>query len=185
MATLKQANYTLNISLHVLILFSFLTIFFFSFISHLEKKTVDKTLTSVINDKVGQLLDNIDKYDVKIDWNGVNNIAENIKKDATGELADLKKNHRNLLIVGITMITCLFAILSGLYVYFTLYKGINVSWKRILVENLITFSLVGLIEVAFFMKVASKYVPVTPDLLSKTILDRIKYQFIKYLDTSS
>ena len=41
--------------------------------------------------------------------------------------------------------------------------------------NLIIFSITGLIEYLFFANVASKYVPVTPDVISKTMLERAKY----------
>ena len=187
MVTLKQANYSLNISLHVLILFSFLTIFFFAFISHLEQKSVDDALTSAINSQVGQLLDNLDKYapsDAKIDWKTINDIAEKIQKDAAGALPEVKQNHHRLLIVGISMIAGLFALFSGMYVYFGVYKGMNIGWKRILLENLIVFGFVGVIEFLFFTKIAIKYVPVTPDLLSKTILDRVKYHFYQYIEDS-
>ena len=185
MVTVTQANYTLNISLHVLILFSFLTIFFFAFISHLEQKSVDDALTGAINGQVGQLLDGLDKYapsNIKIDWKVLNNAAEKIQKDAADTLPAVKKNHRTLLIVGISMIVGLFTLFSGLYVYFGVYKGMDINWKRVLLENLIVFSFVGLIEYLFFTKVAIKYVPVTPDLLSKAVLDRVKYHFNKYVD---
>ena len=185
MVTLRQANYTLNISLHVLILFSFLTIFFFAFISHLEQKSVDDALTGAINGQVGELLNNIDKYapsNIKIQWKTLNDIAENIQRDAVGALPEVKKNHRTLLIIGVSMIVGLFALFSALYVYFGVFKGMQIGWKRILIENLIVFGFVGIIEYLFFTKVAIKYVPVTPDLLSKTILDRVKYHFHNYME---
>jgi putative flippase GtrA len=185
MVTTTQVNYTLNISLHILILFSFLTIFFFAFISHLEQKRVDDSLTSAINDQIGQVLDNMDKYaptsGIKINWKTLNDIGEKIQKDAIGALPEVKKNHRKLLIVGISMIIGLFVLFSSLYVYFGVYKGVNINWKKILIENLIVFGFVGIIEYLFFTNVASKYVPITPDLLSNTILDRVKYHLYKYL----
>ena len=187
MVTTTQVNYTLNISLHILILFSFLTIFFFSFISHLEQKSVDEALTSAINGQVGQLLTKLDGFSqdfINIDWKTINDVAEKIQKDAVGALPAVKKNHRKLLIVGISMIVGLFVIFSSIYVYFGVYKGVNINWKKIVIENLIVFSFVGIIEYLFFTTVASKYVPVTPDLLSKTILDRIKYHFQQYIEKS-
>ena len=183
MVTAKQANYSLNISLHVLILFSFLTILFFAYISHLEQKSVDDALTNAINGQIGQVLTNLDKNQVVsklIDWKAVNDVATKIQKDAEGELPKVRANHQKLRLIGICMIIGLFALFSGLYIYFRV-KCININIKRILVENLIVFSFVGLIEFLFFTKIASKYIPVTPDLLSKTILDRVKYRFSLFL----
>ena len=185
MVTSTQANYALNISLHVLILFSFLTIFFFAYIAHLEQKSVNEALTAAIDSQVGELLDTLNKSvpsGITIKWEMINNIAKDIQKDAAGTLPEVKQNHRTLMLVGICMIVGLFTIFSGLYVYFGVYKGVNIRWKRIFVENLVVFGFVGIIEVLFFTQIATKYVPVTPDLLSKTILDRVKYRFYEYLD---
>lgn len=183
MVTAKQANYSLNISLHVLILFSFLTILFFAYISHLEQKSVDDALTNAINGQIGQVLTNLDKNHTVgplVDWKAVSDVATKIQKDAEGELPKVRANHRKLRLIGICMIIGLFALFSGLYIYFRV-KGIDINIKRILIENLIVFSFVGLIEFLFFTKIASKYIPVTPDLLSKTILDRVKYRFSLFL----
>ena len=46
---------------------------------------------------------------------------------------------------------------------------------HILLINFIIFSITGLIEYFFFTKVASKYVPVMPNEISDTMLERIKH----------
>jgi hypothetical protein len=182
---IARANYSLNISLHVLILFSFLTILFFAYISHIEQKTVDDTLVGAIDDQMGQLLSHLDKDlppGMNVDWKVLNRVAEKIQKETTDTFPEVKKNHHNLLIVGVCMIVGVFAVFSGFYAYYGVYKDVPIHWKRILVENLIVFGCVGIIEFLFFTKVAIKYIPVTPDILSKTILDRIKYRLNTYLD---
>ena len=187
MVTTQQANYSLNISLHVMILFSFLTIFFFAYISHLEQKTVNDELTNAINSQVDNVLNNIEKYVpsvINIDCKTLDDIAIKMQKDAAGEAPDVKRNHRKLLIIGICIIVGLFVLFCSLYVYFGVHKGMNINWKRIVGENLIVFGFVGIIEYLFFTKIAMKYIPVTPDLLSKTILDRVKYRLYDYLDST-
>jgi hypothetical protein len=61
-------------------------------------------------------------------------------------------------------------------------KGKNIDTIKIIIENAIVFSFVGGIEFLFFTKIASKYVPVTPDMLSDTILERVKYKLFEYLN---
>ena len=184
MVTLRRANYTLNISLHVLILFSFLTIFFFSYISHLEQKSVDDALSAAIDEQMGQILTYVDQFSPPgtVDWKVLNSVAEQMQASAVGEFPEVKANHRKLLIIGISMIGGLFALFSSLSIYFGVYKGLQIGWKRIFLENFIVFACVGVIEFLFFTKVAVKYVPVTPDTLTKTILDRIKYKFYQYIE---
>ena len=188
MFTSKQANYSLNISLHVLILFSFLTILFFSYISHLEQRSVDEALTKTINNQIGSLLTAVQqeapKVGIKehIDWDYLAKVAKTWQSDAVNEFPDVKKNNRNLRVVGICIILGLFIIFCGLCGYFSVVEGITINWKKLLTQNLIIFGFVGIIQLLFFTKVASKYIPVTPDILTKTILDRIKYRLINYIE---
>ena len=64
----SQASYQINIGLHVLILFTFLTVLFFAFISKLEQKSVSNALESVIHNEVGEALTRVNK-DAKKEWN--------------------------------------------------------------------------------------------------------------------
>ena len=52
---------------------------------------------------------------------------------------------------------------------------LNINISHILIMNLIIFSITGIIEFLFFNFVASKYIPVTPDTISNTALERLKY----------
>jgi len=178
----EQANYRINISLHVLILFTFLTVLFFTYISKLEQESISDALNSAINDQIGGVLSKmneslISKY---IDWDIVDQLAKNLKEEAKGESEEVKSNHHRLLIIGISIITGLAVVFSSLYVYYYM-KGTKIDIKKILIENAIVFSCVGVIEFLFFTKIASKYVPVTPDMLSDTILERVKYRLLAYL----
>ena len=118
---------------------------------------------------------------LKIEWDILNKLGEDIQKESEGALPVIISNHRNLRNISIGMIVGFFCIIAGLYVYF-LSIGIDINWKRIIIENIIIFVFIGTIEFIFFTKVASKYIPVTPDLLSKTILERLKYHFFEYMD---
>jgi len=180
----KTANYRINVSLHVLILFTFLTVLFFTYISKLEAESITNVLNSAINDNVGKALSKIDnspQVDKYIDWDQLNKMAKDIQIEAKGESADVVANHRRLLITGICIITGLFILLISLYTYYYM-KGKNIDTIKIIIENAIVFSFVGGIEFLFFTKIASKYVPVTPDMLSDTILERVKYKLFEYLN---
>lgn len=101
MVSQEQANYTINIGLHVLILFTFLTVFFFLIISKKEKKSIDGSFGNIINKKVDSLLNNIDKWDNKIkdftiDWSQVNKVAGNITKNSQGEDPKITENNKKL-----------------------------------------------------------------------------------------
>ena len=65
-------NFSLDIALHVLILFTFLTIFFFEYVSKLEKQTLDDTISNSVADNTDTLLTDINqlsqKYNIRINF---------------------------------------------------------------------------------------------------------------------
>ena len=46
-------------------------------------------------------------------------------------------------------------------------------------ENLLTFTMVGIVEILFFMNIASKYIPAPPSLIYTSLIDGIKANFSK------
>ena len=171
-------NFSLDIVIHILILFTFLTVFFFAYVSKLEKQSLDNTVTKTINDNTYNFLNEFDqisnKYDVKVDWNIVNNIADNLIKNSQGEVPEIKKNNDRLFkgsMIAISIGFILFIISIIVLKYFLNYE---IHIGHIILMNVIIFSITGLIEYLFFMNVASKYIPVTPDVISNTMLERVK-----------
>ena len=186
MITVQQANYTLNINLHVLILFSFLTIFFFAYIAHLEEKTVSDELSKTIDSQVSKILNEV-KVVYKNDLpkqlrDELQKLANNIIKKSSMDLPKVKQNNDRLKIIGVIMIIILVVVFISLLVFFH-YKKFKINYLKIIIENLIIFGFIGVIEFGFFSLIASKYIPVTPDVLSKTVLDRIKFRLSDYLRT--
>ena len=182
MVTSVQVNFALNVTLHVLILFSFLTLLFFLFISHVEEKSVDDALQGAIGGQTDQFLTALDNAAGKnIDWDEVGILAKKIQKDAQGKLPSITENNEKLRNTSIIAISVLFVVFCATFVYFSFVRKVELNMRRILVENIIIFSFVGLIEYFFFTNVAAKYVPVTPDVLTATILERLKYRLDKYL----
>lgn len=176
-------NFSLDIVLHVLILFTFLTIFFFAYVSKLEKQSLDSTVSNVINNNTNTFLGKFDefskKYDVKVNWNIINNIADNLVKNSQGESPEIKKNNDKLFKGSIIAIIIGFILFIISVIFLKYYMNYDVHIGHILLLNIVIFSITGVIEYLFFMNVASKYVPVTPDVISNTILERLKYNLNK------
>jgi hypothetical protein len=176
-------NFSLDIALHVLILFTFLAIFFFAYVSKLEKQSLDNTISDVINNKTNTFLTEFDqiskKYDINVNWNIINNMGDNLIKNSQGEVPEIKKNNDNLFKGSIITIITGFILFTIIVIFLKYYMKYDVHIGHILLINIIIFSLTGVIEYLFFMNVASKYIPVTPDVISDTILERIKYNLGK------
>ena len=52
--------------------------------------------------------------------------------------------------------------------------GLCTNVTKLIIENVLTFSLVGTVEYWFFMTYASKFIPAPPSLLVRTAIDTIK-----------
>lgn len=177
-------NLSIDIALHVLILFTFLTIFFFVYITKLEKQSINDITSSVIEEKTNTFLDQLDNWNKKlqvgdIDWKKLDKITENLKQNYTQEAPAITQNNNRLLRNSIIIIVVIFVVLNGVILYLNLFTTYKIHMMHIVITNIIIFSITGAIEYLFFMNVASKYIPVTPDYTANTVLDRVKYNINK------
>lgn len=175
----ERINHTINIAIHVLILFIFLTLFFFYYVSRISKRNIKKAFSDIIDKKINELLTETNKWNEKIDivsvdWNEFNNLADDIILNSQKEIPEIVENNNRLKYISIIIIFCMILGIFILYFYYKYMKGYDILVGYIIYENIIIFSLIGTIEFLFFTKIASKYIPITPDFVSITILNRIK-----------
>lgn len=177
-----QAHIGINILFHILILFVFLTVFFFSFISKTEKKAIRNELNNIIQDEIPIVMKNIDDVAGEyIPWTKVNDMAVKFKSRYNGKVPYVDKNNRKLFKTSIIICIVIVILIILSIVYFKFYKKYDIGLSKILVENLIISSLVGLIEALFFLHIGLKYVPITTSDLVSSLVDRSEYQLYKQL----
>jgi hypothetical protein len=167
-------------------LFTFLAIFFFTFISRKEKDVVTSELNNAIKKTVQNVMDNIDKmnqkYGNKLNWGDVNDIAKKIEKKY-GNKPDpaIEKHNKKLFNIFIIVCVSLFVILVCSIIYFTIYKKMNIGLSIILLENFLIAVFIGIIEALFFLNVALKYSSVTTSDMVAQIIDRTEYHINEQL----
>ena len=172
-------NMSVDIALHVFILFTFLSIFFFAYISKLEKQNINDTTNSVINEQTDKFLNELDNWDKKINiginWKNVDKLAIDMQNENNKNVTYIEDNNKNLLKTSIIIIVVIFILLIASIIFIKYYTKYDLKLKHIIITNIIIFSITGFIEYLFFTLVATKYTPFTPDFTAKTVLDRIKY----------
>lgn len=182
----EEAHYGVNLGFHIWILFTFLTILFFTFISRKEKDSVTKELNSAIDDNVPDVLDSIDKmsgeFGIPVNWSKVNTMAENIKKKYNGPDPDIEKHNKGLIKTAVLICAGLLLVLICAVLYFTYYKKFDIHIKTILIENFFIAVFVGLIELLFFLNIALKYSPVTTSDMINQLVDRSEYHINQELN---
>jgi membrane-bound ClpP family serine protease len=184
---LIHAYYTMNIGLHVMILFCFLTVFFFLFISKRESAAVSEVVSSSIKGNVDGTLTSLRAAEkqypgLNIDWESVNDKAKNMEANSQGTSQYITDNNNKLKIISYSIIGGIFALLVVAFLYFQFYRKFALSYGQIIATNAITFAFVGLVEYLFFTNIASKYVAVTPSLINNSIIERIEDNTFKIIN---
>ena len=162
----------INITLHVLILFSFLTILFFTVISNYEQQQVKSQLDPLINKGVENALTYFNSWwaekinlfgtPIPFPWKIVGEYSKIKMHDNSQPSEEVTNNNDKLRTNSILTVLVLFFILILLIVYFKYIKKRKFGLKFILNENLFIFSFVGVIEFLFFWFIIKNYNPIYP-----------------------
>lgn len=173
-------NLFFSVFLHVLLLFIFLTIFFWTVIRHTESNSLYKELDDSIDKglKCVQLKEFLPK---EASNTPIESYVENNEKDIktyfdgyfSKEDSTYKRNNSQLLQFNIVIIALLFlGLLATIFVRY-LICGKVLNFGEIIGENLLILVFVGAIEYYFFMNIASKYVPVKPSYMPSVVQKKI------------
>ena len=170
--TSRFVSSSLNILIHVVILFTFLSALFFVYISRVESEAFKSELGDIVEKSVSNILEKQPE---------IANYTEMISPQLT-TFANLYAKPARYVIEHNTVvkfsavftILLLLAVILSILLVVKLECGENIGLKDILVENIIIFTLVGFVEYLFFTRVAIKYIPTPPSLLTNTIFDSIK-----------
>ena len=171
----------INITLHVLILFSFLTILFFTVISKYEQTEVKNQLDPLVNKGVNNVLTYFNSWwemEVKplkkalqpldpsltfeFPWKIVGEYSKIKMNDNSEPSSEVINNNDKLRSNSIMTILIVFFILILLIVYFKYIKRRKFGLRFILNENFLIFLFVGMIEFLFFWFIIKNYSPIYP-----------------------
>jgi len=176
----QKLSFTINLLFHVFILLTFLTLFFFKYISKLTESHLDAELKSMIDVQTDQFMLYVDKKDTNklIRWDVVNNVSANMIQDSKQNVKYITDNNENLYNNSICVLYMFVVLIIVLVTYF-MFRGVDLNLKFILLENFVIFAFVGMIEIYFFLNIASKYIPILPDEAVKLVFSRLKYNISK------
>ena len=169
------ASLFVNICVHVLILLTFLVMFFFKYVSNLTTNEIDRNLQTIVQEQTTNFLDSLSTSGVgqSVKWDVVESAADALILESNRDNKQIIENNDNLYNESICLLLMISLGLVILICYF-MFRKININLKFILMENFVIFTFVGLIEIYFFLNVASKYVPIMPDSAMTTIFERLK-----------
>ena len=167
-------NVPMNILMHITILFSFLTIAFIVYISKVEKSAFHSEIKNNIQKGLNNILNDpsVNKQEVlyileKIPFEYLLNQYQYPTEYSTN-------NNKMLITQSIIIMVGLFLLLVSIVSisYLSCQKCVPV-WS-IIKENILTFIIIGMVELLFFYFVAMHYIPIKPSTITYTVIDILK-----------
>lgn len=149
------SNLLISVTLHISLLFIFLSILFWTVISPTESRSFDSELDKSI--------DNIN-YKQKVP----KEVKDYLLTVYSNKNITQEKNNNLLLTMNISIIVVLIILLITQVVFHTL-RGGQVNYGEIILENIVILIIVGIIEFFFFKNIASRYIPVKPSYMTEVI----------------
>jgi hypothetical protein len=167
-------NFTANISIHVLFLFSILTILFIKIISKLESDTINDELKNVIADLIDDKYNKLNQDQKLLINEGIKYIDfKNIIKLYDSEDVTRRLNNEG---VYKSIYVAIASLIVILFIILLVSKKLcnNIPLKYILIENIIIFAGVGVVEYLFFKYIILKYIPVKPSFIMDYMIKKIQ-----------
>jgi hypothetical protein len=174
-SSLTQSS--INILVHVIILFTFLSIFFFFYISRIESEAFRDELGSKIEDKINDLLDA--NPQILDEVGGLKPVIEKLMKIYDKPMKSTIEHNIAVKLSSAFTILILFGILLTILLTSTFECKENIPIGQIIFNNVLIFICIGIVEYTFFTKVAIKYIPVSPSTMVDTMIDATKASFKK------
>lgn len=162
-------NKMLSISIHITIMIIFEIYFYFNYVIYLEKNEFMGKIHSYLNELQNIPLTLQKRLVVsKLIFDNSQEILLNLYKDYVSSIMEQDLLKQKLLMVAYKMA----GISGGVFCFFLLLGILNwreINWKKIIIDNILMFSFLGLFEYFFFIKVILHYTPVTDGEIKYTI----------------
>jgi len=189
----SDVNFNINLTMHTLILFTFLSIFFVFYISKLSKHAFNEEISHIIEESLGDKIKNFKNTDSNIN----KELSKLIEESLGSKLKDLKNIQLNfntdnlekewnkpdkpsemhnkglfntLFIVNVLLWIGLIVVIYIL----NMNPNSTLKIKNILIENALIFTCVAIVEFLFFKTIALKIIPVAPSFISQEFLNQVK-----------
>lgn len=168
--------FSVDVLVHVTILFVFLTVFFMFYISKIMKSSIEKEVHENITNGISSLLNKFSSGTFNI-----KNLTKQLPLDNIAKKYDEPSDVvtvNNKMVFTNAILTCVTLILTIFIICFIVKMSCNqcIPIMKILKENAILFTFIGVIEFLFFKFVALKYIPVEPSYIIKSAIETLQKQ---------
>lgn len=178
-----------EMSIQILFIFSFLTIFFFMYVIKIEKEEfkhqmeyiidtfMNDILNDILNNKRLNNIDNIKNIDnidnVNIVLNGIIEITkEKIKNDSENIVKEVQEINKKIIKKAYKSVI-IFTVIIILFILMFLLLGYCLNLRYDIKEAFIIMIFVGITELIFLKIIASKYISANPNAVKRDLTKSI------------
>ena len=165
----------LDVMIHILILFTFLSVFFFMYVSKIETTAFQEEIGSNLEKSVTGILDK-NRKDVLPTINKLRPVLSQLQNMYSAPLSYSSEKNRLIKFTSVFIILLLLCAILSIVITLKLDCGKNTGIWHIVIENSVVFIFIGIVEYWFFTNVAMKYIPTSPSLMVDTMIDTVKQE---------
>ena len=174
-----KLHLTADVTVHALILFVFLSIFFTFYVSKMTTTEMNNQIGGLIDTNLTNVLEEANQdygmnFSSTLQTLPLETLSESYNKPSLLQTTSNSWLNRDLLICNIA----LFVIVAGSMVLVKKICGLDLDVKEVLKLNAFIFTFIGIVEYMFFTKVALKYIPAPPSLMITSIITNIQSFFL-------
>lgn len=170
-------DFSTNVYLHVVILFTILGILYMKLISKVSSDEVNNQISDLATDNIDKFYDKLSPENKSNAKTILNNLPlERLSKLYYQEDPVRAYNNENVF-RSIRMTIVLFIIILLIIIVVAKLLCHNIPMKHLIIENIVIFIFVGIVEFSFFKYIILKYVPIQPSFISTYMLEKLKSYF--------
>jgi hypothetical protein len=194
---LNSSTFVFFVILQVVLAFTFITVFFFTYGKILEKQAImnniDYLIQNIIGDSINlsddiknSIIDNIDIIDNIKNTNNIKDIKDINNHGNTGNNNNnnnpdiiVEKNNKKIFKNSMIILSVILFLVLLLFIFFMSMRNSNIpffqnfEFIKIFKESMIILVFVALTEFCFLYFFGSKYIVVNPNLLKKEVIDQL------------
>ena len=165
----SKADFNIEAVLHTTILFILLTLFFFSYTANRMQHETAQVVREFIKDGGKEILKQIALIHPDLDWKAVNAYGRHLLISYPDMVDRINKTDRGIRRRALVVIIIL--VLASLGVFYA-YRSVPFDISHVLVDLLVVFSGIALLQLLYYWTVSKNYKPSKREIL-RSFLERV------------
>jgi len=167
-------NFGTNIYVHMLFLFTILSSLFIFVISKISSDVINHEITNIVNDNITDYYKDLKENDKQNVKNMLNMAPLELLSRYYDQPEKVRETNNNNVFKTLYTLITVFILVFIIIIAISKLLCHKLPIKEILIENLIIFSGIGVVEFLFFYYIILKFIPTKPSFIVSYTIESIK-----------